>query len=93
MSTGGARTTLLFFGVYLGTRLEFSLTSDSPQVGGAGVTATGLARTGFASHDEYMAAVRAAVASVPAETRAGIIAQADANPRLVSEYQQRAAPR
>lgn len=93
MSTDGARTTLLFFGVYLGTRLEFSLTSDEPQVGGAGATATGLARTGFASHDEYMAAVRAAVASLSAETRAGVIAWADANPRLVSEYQHRVAPR
>ncbi len=93
MTTDGARTTLLFFGIYLGTRLEFSITSDSQQVGGTGVTAAGLARTGFASHDDYMAAVRQSVASLPAETRDQIISQADANPRLVRDYQQRPSSR
>jgi hypothetical protein len=89
MTTDGKRTTLLFFGVYLGTRLEFSLTSDSPQIGGTGVVATGLARTGFASHDEYMAAVQKGAAALPPASRDQTVAQADTNPRLVSGYQQK----
>jgi hypothetical protein len=87
VSSDGQATTLLFFGVYLGTRLEFSIHSDRPQAGGMGVTVSGLARTGFANHDEYMAAIRKAVASLPEGDRQKVLAQADINPRLVNDYQ------
>jgi hypothetical protein len=89
MTTDAKRTTLLFFGVYLGTRLEFSVTSDSPQIGGTGVVATGLARTGFVSHDEYMGAVQKGAAALPPASRDQTVAQADTNLRLVSGYQQK----
>jgi hypothetical protein len=87
MTTDGKRTTLLFFGVYLGTRIEFGITGDGEQIGGIGVTAIGLARTGFASHDQYMRAIRAAVTSFPPDARAQILSQADTNPSLVRDYQ------
>jgi len=87
VSSDGPATTLLFFGLYLGTRLEFAIHSDRPQVGGMGVTVSGLANTGFTNHDEYMAAIRTAVASLSADTRQTVIAQADINLRLVNEYQ------
>lgn len=87
MTTDGTHTTLLFFGVYLGTHIEFRITGDGPQIGGIGVTATGLARTGFASHDQYMSAVQAAVATLPPDARAQILSQADTNPALVRAYQ------
>ena len=89
MTVDGERTTLLFFGIYLGTRLEFTLTSDRPQIGGSGVAATGLARTGFGSHEAYMAAVRRAADSLPPSTRDEILAEADTNLRLVSGYEQK----
>jgi hypothetical protein len=89
MSVDGTRTTLLFFGMYLGTRLEFSFTSDREQIGGIGVVATGVARTGFSSHDEYRAAVEKAVASLAPGVRAQIVDAADSNVRLVSDFQQR----
>ncbi len=89
MSTVETRTTLLFFGMYLGARLEFSLVSDREQIGGMGVTATGLARTGFRSHEEYRTAVQKAVASLDPATRDQILALADANVRLANEFQQK----
>ena len=89
MTSDGERTTLLFFGIYLGSRLEFALASDRQQIGGSGVTATGLARTGFATHDAYMAAVRKVGEALPPSTRDEILAQADQNLRLVGEYQQK----
>lgn len=89
MTSDGERTTLLFFGIYLGSRLEFAVTSDRQQIGGSGVTATGLARTGFASHDAYMAAVRKEGEALPSSTRDEILGQADTNLRLVGEYQQK----
>lgn len=89
MTSDEERTTLLFFGIYLGSRLEFTLTSDRQQIGGSGVTAAGLARTGFAAHEAYMAAVRKGVEALPSPAREDIIAQADTNLRLVGEYEQR----
>ncbi len=89
MSTDGPRTTLLFFGVYLGTHLEFSVTSEREQIGGTGTNATGLARTGFLSHDEYRGAVLKATASVASAARDPILDGADTNLQLVSEYQQK----
>jgi hypothetical protein len=89
MSTDGPRTTLLFFGVYLGTHLEFSATSDREQVGGAGTSAAGLARTGFVSHDEYRDAILKATASVAPAARDQILVGADTNLQLVTEYQQK----
>lgn len=89
MSTSETRTTLLFFGVYLGARLEFSLVSDREQFGGSGATATGLARTSFRSHEEYRAAVQKAIASLDPASRDQILAQADTNLRLADEYQQK----
>ena len=89
MTSDGERTTLLFFGIYLGSRLEFAVTSDRQQIGGSGVTATGLARTGFATHDAYMAAVRKVGEALPSSTRDEILAQADTNLRLVGGYQQK----
>jgi hypothetical protein len=89
MTSEGERTTLLFFGIYLGSRLELAVTSDRQQIGGSGVTATGLARTGFASHDAYMAAVRKDSEALPSSARDEILAQADTNLRLVGEYQQK----
>ncbi len=93
MTTDGKHTTLLFFGLYLGTRIEFTIIADSPQIGGLGVTASGLAPTGFRSHEEYMAALQSAAAALPAGDRERLISQGDANPRLVSEYQQKPIPR
>ncbi len=93
MTTDGKQTTLVCVGAYLGTHIEFTITADGVPIGGAGVTASGLALTGFHSHDEYMTAVRAAAASLPPDTRSQVIAQADANPRLVSAYEQRLSPR
>lgn len=87
MSTSETQTTFLFFATYLGTHLEFRLTSESPLLGGTGVVEQGLAETGFGSHAEYLAAVRRAVASLPADVRESIITQADSNLRLVAEYQ------
>lgn len=92
MTTDGKRTTLLFFGLYLGTRIEFTIIAEGTQIGGTGVTASGLAPTGFSSHDEYMGAVRSAAASLPAAEREQLVSQADTNPRLVSEFQQRVSP-
>ena len=89
MSTDGPRTVLLFFGTYLGTRLEFSVASDRQQIGGIGVTAIGLARTGFHSHDEYRAAIEKAVASLAPDARVQVLSLADTNVRLVSAYQQK----
>jgi hypothetical protein len=89
MSTIGPRTTLLFFGMYLGTRLEFSLTSESQQIGGIGVTEIGVAQTGFHSHEEYRAAVDKAVASLAPDARAQVLDAADTNVRLVNGYQQK----
>lgn len=89
MTSDGERTTLLFFGTYLGSRIEFTLTSDRQQIGGAGVAAAGLARTGFAAHEAYMAAVRKVVEALPASARDEILAQADTNLRLVGEFQQK----
>ena len=91
MTSDGERTTLLFFGIYLGSRLEFMLTSDRQQIGGSGVTAAGLARTGFTAHEAYVAAVRKGVEALPSPAREDIIAQADTNLRLVGEYEQRPA--
>jgi len=89
MSTDGDRTTLLFFGNYLGTRLEFSVASDRMQIGGEGVTATGLAPTGFHSHDEYRDAVVKSTASLAPAARDQILSQVDTNPGRVSQYQQK----
>jgi hypothetical protein len=89
LTVDGDRTTLLFFGVYLGTRIEFSLVTQGMVIGGEGYTANGLATTGFSSHDAYMAAVQKAVASMPEPTRQQILSAADSNIRLVRDYEQR----
>lgn len=89
MSTDGDRTTLLFFGIYLGTHIEFSIVSDRMQIGGAGVTATGLAPTGFHFHDEYRAEVVKSIASLAPAARDRILSQVDTNPGLVNQYQQK----
>lgn len=93
VSVGDQRTTVLFFSTYLGGRLEFALTGDRPQIGGTGVVVRGLARTSFASHDDYAQAVRAAVASLPPGTRDEITAAADRNPILVSNFEQNGGTR
>ncbi len=90
MTTDGNRTTLLFFGTYLGTRIEFALAAEGGmEVGGPGYAARGLAQTGFASHEAYMAAVQKAMASSAATSRQQVIAAADTNARLVKSYQDR----
>ena len=86
MTTDGTRTTLLFFGMYLGARIEFSLTTQGMLIGGLGYAATGLAPTGFASHNDYVSAVQKAVASGPQAQQ--IVAAAETNARLVRDYQQ-----
>jgi len=91
MSTNGQRTTLLCFGVYLGTRIEFTLVGDGVQIGDS--RPSGVAPTGFPSHDAYIAAVRQAVAALPEATRRQDIAAADSNLRLVTDYQQRTGSR
>lgn len=93
MTTDGTQTTLLFIGTYLGTHLSFSIVGAGEQIGGTGVTKEGLAETSFPSHDRYIAAVQEATAALPQTTRDQIVAQADPNPRLVREYQQRSTPR
>ncbi len=93
MTTDGKRTTLICVGTYLGTHIEFTINTEGIPIGGVGVTASGLALTGFHSHEAYMTAVRAAAAPLPPETRSQVIAQADTNPRLVSAYEQRVSPR
>jgi len=88
LTVNGDRTTLLFFGVYLGARIEFTLVANGMVIGGEGYAANGLAPTGFASHDAYMAAVQKAVASTQDALRQQIISAADTNQRLVRDYQQ-----
>jgi hypothetical protein len=89
MTSDGRQTTLLFFGLYLGTHVSFSITGPDDQIGGSGVTATGLAETNFRSHEQYVAAVRDAAAALPPAERDQIVSQADQNARMVREYQQR----
>ncbi len=93
MTTEGKRITLLCFGMYLGTRIAITIITEGEPIGGIGVTASGLASTGFYTHEEYMTAVRTAATALPAETRSQVVAQAETNPRLVSEYQQKLTPR
>jgi hypothetical protein len=92
MTNEGTQTTLLFFGTYLGAQLSFTLSGTGEQVGGSGVTADGLADTGFPSHDRYITAVQEATAALPKATREQVASQADLNVKLVREYQQRPAP-
>jgi hypothetical protein len=90
LMTGDAKSiTLTFFGTYLGARVSFSLVGPSEQVGGTSVDATGLADTTFRSHEQYIAAVRQTASGLSETVRAQVVAQADQNPRLVREYQQR----
>ena len=93
MTSDGKQTTLLFFGTYLGTRLSFSLTGGGEQIGGTGITNSGLAETTFPSHEHYIQAIREAATPLPQAARDQLLAQADQNPRLVREYQQRSVPR
>jgi hypothetical protein len=88
MTGDGKTTTLVFFGIYLGARVSFSIVGPDEQLGGSAVTATGLADTTFRSHEEYMAAVRQA-AGLSDAVRSQVVAQADQNPRLVREYRER----
>jgi len=89
MTIDGDRTTVLFFGTYLGTRLDFKLSIEGLALGGPGQVGTGLAETGFASQDAYLAAVQTAVAALPEATRQQLIAAANTNPRLVAAYQEK----
>jgi len=89
MSVDGARTSVLFFATYLGTHLDFRLSVAGMALGGPGETDTGLADTGFASQDAYVAAVQTAVASLPEATRQQLIAAANTNALLVTQFQQR----
>jgi hypothetical protein len=89
MTSEGQKMTLLFLGAYLGNHLSFSLVGDSTQFGGTDVVMTGLAETDFSSHERYAAAIRAAIATLPGPVQQEILAQADQNPRLVRDYQQR----
>ena len=93
MTSDGKQTTLLFFGTYLGTRLSFSLAGPGEQFGGSGVTNIGLAETTFPSHAHYIQAIREAATALPPTARDQLLAQAEQNPRLVREYQQRSVPR
>lgn len=93
MTSDGKQTTLLFVGQYLGASLSFSLTAASAQPGGGATTAAGLAETNFRTHEQYVAAIRNAVAALPPADREQIAAQADQNLRLVRDYQQRSPSR
>ncbi len=86
MTSDGPRTTLLFFGTYLGTRLSFRLSGPSPAAGAA-LTSKGLADTGFATHAEYVATVTQAAANLPPAARDEAIRGAEGNARLVAAYQ------
>ena len=89
MTRDGKQTTLLFLGSYLGARLSFSLVGNGDQIGGTGVVTTGLAETSFQAHEQYVAAVHQATASLPPAARNEIVGGADQNLRLVREYQQK----
>ncbi len=89
MSVDGPRTSVLFFGTYLGTHLDFRLSVEGMALGGQGETDTGLADTGFASIDAYVAAVQTAAASLPDATKQQLITAANTNALLVTEYQQK----
>ncbi len=89
MTSDGKQTTLLFLGRYLGASLSFSVTGASIQLGGGATKAFGLAETNFRSHEEYMTAVRNAAAALPPVERERLVAQADQNLRLVTDYQRR----
>jgi hypothetical protein len=93
MTSDGKQTTLLFFGLYLGARVSFSITGSGEQIGGTGVSATGLAETNFRSHEQYVTAIREATTALPPAVRDQLVGQADQNPRLVRDYQQRSTPR
>jgi hypothetical protein len=88
MTIQNEKTTVLFFGTYLGTHVEFKLDSPGVAIIGSTQQAAGLADTGFPSQDAYVTAVQTAVSSLPAAARDQLIAQANANLRLVTEYQQ-----
>lgn len=88
MTNDGKQTTLLFFGIYLGARVSFTIVGPSDQIGGTGVTTRGLADTNFRSHDHYVMAVRDATATLAPGARDQVVAQADQNVRLVREYEQ-----
>jgi hypothetical protein len=90
MTSDGRQTTLLFFGLYLGAHVSFTITGPQDQIGGSSVIATGLAETNFRSHEQYVAAVREATTALPPAERDQITAQADRNAQMVREYQQRA---
>ena len=89
MTSDGKQTMLLFFGIYLGAHVSFSITGPLDQIGGTGVVVTGLAETNFRSHEQYVAAVRDAIATLPQAARDQIVSQADQNVRMVRDYQQR----
>ncbi len=93
MTNDGKQTTVLFFGTYLGAHLSFSISGAGDQIGGTGVTSTGLAETNFRSHEHYIQAIREATTTLPQGARDQLLTQADQNPRLIREYQQRPAPR
>jgi len=93
MTSDGKHTTLLFFGLYLGARVSFSIAGAGDQIGGTGVNATGLAETNFRSHEQYVTAIREATTALPPAARDQLVGQADQNPRLVRDYQHRSAPR
>ncbi len=90
MTTDGKQTTLLFIGMYLGAHVSFTILGPGDQIGGTGVTTSGLAETNFRSHEQYVMAVRDATAPLAPAARDQVVAQADQNLRLVREYQQRA---
>lgn len=87
MTVDGQKTTLLFFGTYLGANLEFRLIGPAKDLGSVRIEGKGLAGTSFAAHSEYLAAVTQAAAALPPTVRAQLVTQADGNLRLVTVYQ------
>lgn len=92
MTTDGRKATLLFFGTYLGARLQFRIAVPTQDFGTAAISSKGLADTTFAGHADYLGAVTRGVAALAPAAQAEAISQANGNPGLVSAYQRTGAP-
>jgi hypothetical protein len=87
MTTDGRQTTLVFFGTYLGARIQFHLSGAAKDFPLGTLDAKGVAQTNFSGHTDYIAAVTKGVANLPQAAKAQVIGQANGNPVLVSAYQ------
>jgi hypothetical protein len=87
MTSDGRQVTLLFFGTYLGARIQFRVVSPAADFPTGTVDAKGVADTSFAGHSDYIEAVTKSVANLAPAVKTAVIEQANSNPALVASYQ------